>query len=63
ERAARAALAKLRLRGGDARVEVQRLAQGLARRGFPSALSWRLARERVESERETPLPDGDINLE
>jgi regulatory protein len=63
ERAARAALAKLRLRGGDARVEVQRLAQGLARRGFPSALSWRLARERVESERETPLPDGDIDLE
>jgi len=59
ERAARAALAKLRLRGGDARAEVQRLAQGLARRGFPSALSWRLARERVESEAQTPVTEGD----
>jgi regulatory protein len=59
ERAARAALAKLRLRGGDARAEVQRLAQGLARRGFPSALSWRLARERVETEAQTPVTEGD----
>lgn len=59
ERAARAALAKLRLRGGDARAEVQRLAQGLARRGFPSALSWRLARERVESEAQAPVTEGD----
>ena len=59
ERAARAALAKLRLRGGDARAEVQRLAQGLVRRGFPSALSWRLARERVETEAQTPVPEGD----
>jgi regulatory protein len=50
ERAARAALAKMRLRGGDPRSEVQRLAHGLIRRGFPSALSWRLARERVASE-------------
>ena len=58
ERAARAALAKLRLRGGDVRAEVQRLAQGLARRGFPSALSWRLARERVESETQTPVAEG-----
>jgi hypothetical protein len=37
---------------------VQRLAQGLARRGFPSALSWRLARERVESETRTPVTEG-----
>jgi hypothetical protein len=59
ERAARAALSKLRLRGGDARAEVQRLAQGLARRGFPSALSWRLARERVESEAQAPVTEGD----
>lgn len=59
ERAARAALSKLRLRGGDARAEVQRLAQGLARRGFPSALSWRLARERIESEAQTPVTEGD----
>ena len=58
ERAARAAVAKMRLRGGDARAEVQRLAQGLARRGFPSALSWRLARERVEGEAQTILPEG-----
>uniref|UniRef100_UPI00404A812A regulatory protein RecX n=1 Tax=Candidatus Limnocylindrus sp. TaxID=2802978 RepID=UPI00404A812A len=59
ERAARGALSKLRLRGGDARAEVQRLAQGLARRGFPSALSWRLARERVETEAQTPVTEGD----
>jgi regulatory protein len=59
ERAARAALSKLRLRGGDARAEVQRLAQGLARRGFPSALSWRLARERVDTEAQTPVTEGD----
>jgi len=59
ERAARAALSKLRLRGGDARAEVQRLAQGLARRGFPSALSWRLARERIETEAQTPVTEGD----
>jgi len=47
ERAAHAAAAKVRLRGGDARAEVQRVAQALARRGFPSGLSWRIARERV----------------
>ena len=63
ERAARAALAKLRVRGGEVRAEVQRLAQGLARRGFPSALSWRLARERVESEARIPLPEGDGEAE
>jgi len=63
ERAARAALAKLRLRGGDVRAEVQRLAQGLARRGFPSALSWRLAKERVESEARIPLPEGEMDVE
>lgn len=63
ERAARAAISKLRLRGGDARAEVQRLAQGLARRGFPSALSWRLARERVETETQTPATGGDLEGE
>ena len=47
ERAAYAAAAKVRLRGGDDRAEVQRVAQALARRGFPSGLSWRIARERV----------------
>jgi hypothetical protein len=26
---------------------VQRVAQALARRGFPSGLSWRIARERL----------------
>lgn len=62
-RAARAALAKLRLRGGDVRAEVQRLAQGLARRGFPSDLSWRLARERVEAESRVSLPEGDGEVE
>ena len=63
ERAARAALAKMRLRGGDARAEVQRLAQGLARRGFPSGLSWRLARERVELEAQATLSEGDAEGE
>jgi SOS response regulatory protein OraA/RecX len=53
----------LRLRGGDVRAEVQRLAQGLARRGFPSALSWRLARERVEAESQTPVTEGDAEGE
>ena len=48
ERAAYAAAAKVRLRRGDARAEVQRVAQALARRGFPAALSWRIARERVD---------------
>ena len=47
ERAARSAAAKVRLRGGDVRAEVQRVAQALARRGFPSGLSWRIARERL----------------
>ncbi len=56
ERAARAAAAKVRLRGGDVRVEVQRVAQALARRGFPSALSWRLARERVAAAGEGVTP-------
>ena len=46
ERAARAAAAKLRPRGHDPRDEVQRIAQALLRRGFPSSLSWRIARER-----------------
>ena len=59
ERAARAALTKMRLRGGDARAEVQRLVQGLVRRWFPSGLSWRLARERVEAEAQTTLSEGD----
>lgn len=63
ERAARSAVSKMRLRGGDARAEVQRLAQGLARRGFPSALSWRLARERVESETRTPVTEGGTEEE
>lgn len=60
ERAARTALAKLRMRGGAPRAEVQRLAQALARRGFPSALSWRLARERVEADLRTPMSEGDL---
>jgi regulatory protein len=47
ERAARAALAKMRRRPGDPRREAQRLAQALARRGFPPALCWNLAREHV----------------
>lgn len=47
ERAAYAAAAKFRLRGGDPRIEVQRVAQALGRRGFPAGLSWRVARERV----------------
>jgi len=47
ERAARAALSRVRLRGTDARAETQRVAQMLARRGFPPALCWSLARERV----------------
>lgn len=47
ERAAYAAGARVRLRGGDRRAEVQRIAQALARRGFPAGLSWRVARERV----------------
>lgn len=47
ERAAYAAADKVRLRGGDPRAEVQRVAQALARRGFPAGLSWRIARERV----------------
>lgn len=56
ERAAYAAAAKVRLRGGDARAEVQRVAQALARRGFPSALSWRIARERVAGAGEGTVP-------
>ncbi|MBU6256692.1 MAG: recombination regulator RecX [Chloroflexi bacterium] len=63
ERAARVALAKLRLRGGDPRVEVQRLAQGLARRGFPSALCWRLARERVAEQANVDLASEDLDGE
>lgn len=47
ERAARAALSRVRLRGTDARAETQRVAQMLARRGFPPALCWSLAREHV----------------
>ncbi len=56
ERAAYAAAAKVRLRGGDARAEVQRVAQALARRGFPSGLSWRIARERVAGAGEGIVP-------
>lgn len=56
ERAAYAAAAKVRLRGGDARAEVQRVAQALARRGFPSGLSWRIARERVAGAGEGSIP-------
>lgn len=52
ERAAYAAAAKIRLRGADVRAEVQRVAKSLARRGFPSGLSWRIARERVVGARE-----------
>lgn len=63
ERAAMAALAKLSLRGGDARAEVQRLAQGLVRRGFPSGLSWRLARERVATEGMGLPSNGDSEVE
>lgn len=63
ERAARVALAKLRLRGGDPRVEVQRLAQSLARRGFPSALCWRLARERVAEQANVDLASEDLDGE
>jgi regulatory protein len=47
ERAARAALLRVRLRGTDTRAETQRVAQMLARRGFPPALCWSLAREHV----------------
>ncbi|MFM7504416.1 MAG: regulatory protein RecX [Candidatus Limnocylindrus sp.] len=56
ERAAYAAAARVRLRGGDARAEVQRVAQALARRGFPSGLSWRIARERVAGAGEGIIP-------
>lgn len=56
ERAAYAAAARVRLRGGDARSEVQRVAQALARRGFPSGLSWRIARERVAGAGEGIIP-------
>lgn len=56
ERAARAAAAKVRLRGGDVRAEVQRVAQALARRGFPSGLSWRIARERLSEVGAAPHP-------
>lgn len=56
ERAAYAAAAKVRLRGGDVRAEVQRVAQTLARRGFPSGLSWRIARERVSGAGEGSVP-------
>ena len=56
ERAAYAAAAKVRLRGGDVRAEVQRVAQALARRGFPSGLSWRIARERFAGGGEGSVP-------
>lgn len=56
ERAAFAAAARVRLRGGDARAEVQRVAQALARRGFPSGLSWRIARERIAGAGEGIIP-------
>jgi regulatory protein len=58
ERAAYAAAAKVRIRGGDARAEVQRVAQALARRGFPSGLSWRIARERVAG-----AGEGSVSLQ
>jgi regulatory protein len=63
ERAAYAAAAKVRLRGGDTRAEVQRVAQALARRGFPAGLSWRIARERVDGAGEggdTLQPPDDL---
>lgn len=67
ERAAYAAAAKVRLRGGDVRAEVQRVAQALARRGFPSGLSWRIARERVAGTGEggDPLdsPEGRVEAD
>ena len=59
ERAARSALSKIRLRGDDPRREAQRVAHALARRGFPSALAWRLARERVESELRAEVADAE----
>lgn len=45
--AARAAAARLRLRGGDPRADGQRIAQALARRGFPIAMAWLVAKERL----------------
>lgn len=67
ERAAYAAAAKVRLRGGNVRAEVLRVAQALGRRGFPPGLSWRIARERVEGagegQRTLPAPEdvqGDV---
>ena len=49
-RAARAAAARLRLRAGDPRSEGQRVAQALARRGFPPAMAWQVAKERLAAE-------------
>ncbi|MFM8813690.1 MAG: regulatory protein RecX [Candidatus Limnocylindrus sp.] len=56
ERAAYAAAAKVRLRGGDVRAAVQRGAPALARGGFPSGLSWRIARDRVAGAGEGIIP-------
>ena len=47
ERAARAAMAKMPPRGDNPRKEAQRVAQALARRGFPPPLCWALGREFV----------------
>jgi regulatory protein len=46
-RAARAAAARIRIRGGEPRAEGQRIAQALARRGFPPGMAWQVARERL----------------
>jgi regulatory protein len=62
--AAKAAAARIRLRGGDPRVERQRIAQALLRRGFPGAMAWRVAEERLagtatEPPQEAFDPGGD----
>lgn len=62
--AARAAAERLRVRGGDPRVEGRRIAQALARRGFPAAMSWRVAKERLAATTPEDLgeafdPEGD----
>jgi hypothetical protein len=40
-------MAKIRPRGDNPRKEAQRVAQALARRGFPPPLCWALGREFV----------------
>ena len=63
ERAARTVLAKLRPRGGDPRHESQRVAQALARRGFPPDLCWALAREFVTNNLQEPAEAMDADVE